>query len=133
MRCLTLLVLLAAAAAPLHAQRAQRKWTTIGHTGDGNAVELDARSVKRKGTTVDATVRVPFLKPKKQPGGNVTSSITKVTFDCAKESVAIKEYTFYYDEKANKVFQHQVAQTPGFGPVMGGSMTKVAYDNLCKK
>ena len=105
MRRLTLLTLLAAAA-PLHALHAQRKWTTVGHTGDGNAVELDARSVKRTGANVDATVRVPFLKPKKMPGGNVTSAITKVTFDCAKESVAIKEYTYFYDEKTNKVFQH---------------------------
>jgi hypothetical protein len=112
---------------------AQPRWQTIGHTADGNAVQLRPASVKRSGTTVDATVRVPFLKPKKMPGGNVTSAITKVTFDCAKESVAIKEYTYYYDEKTNKVYQHQVAQTPGFSPVMGGSMTKVAYDNLCKK
>ena len=96
-------------------------------------MQIDSKSVKRRATLVDATVRVPFLKPKKQPGGNVTSSITKVTFDCAKESVAIKEYTFYYDEKTNKIFQHEVAKMPGFSPVMGGSMTKVAYDNLCKK
>jgi hypothetical protein len=112
---------------------AQSRWQTVGHTGDGNAVQIDSKSVKRRATLVDATVRVPFLKPKKQPGGNVTSSITKVTFDCAKESVAIKEYTFYYDEKTNKIFQHEVAKMPGFSPVMGGSMTKVAYDNLCKK
>ena len=39
----------------------------------------------------------------------------------------------YYNEKTNKVYQHQVAKLPGFGPVMGGSMTKVAYDYLCKK
>src|SRR6184192_981355 len=111
---------------------AQPRWQTVGHTGDGNPVQVNPKSVRRKGTTVDATVRVPFNKPKKMPGGNVTSSISKVTFDCAKETVAIKEYTYYFDEKANKVFQHQVAQTPGFGPVMGGSMTKVAYDELCK-
>jgi hypothetical protein len=96
-------------------------------------VQVDPKSVKRKGANVDATVRVPFLKPKKMAGGDVTSSRTKVTFECGKETVAIKEYTFYYDEKANKVFQHQVAQMPGFSPVMGGSMTKVAYDYLCKK
>ena len=76
---------------------------------------------------------MPFNKPKKLGGGNVTSSITKVTFDCSKETVAIKEYTYYYDEKTNKVYQHQVAKLPGFSPVMGGSMTKVAYDDLCKQ
>ena len=111
----------------------QPRWTPIGNTGDGNPVQVDARSVKRKGTTVDATVRVQFLKPKKMTGGNVTSSRTVMTFDCAKETVAVKQNTYYYDEKANKVFQNSVAQTPGFGPVMGGSMTKVAYDDLCKK
>jgi hypothetical protein len=129
MRLLTILPLLLAAA-PLGAQT---KWQTVGHTGDGNAVEINPKSVKRKGTTVDAVVRVRFLKPKKQPGGNVTSSRTTLTFDCAKETFAVKENTYYYDEKANKVFQHQVVQTPGYGPVMGGSMTKVAYDYLCKK
>ena len=128
MRRLTILILLIASPAA-----AQKKWTTVGHTGDGNAVQIDARSVKRKGTLVDATVRVPFNMPKKMTGGNVTSSITKATFDCAKETNAIKEFTYYYDEKTNKVFQHQVAQTPGFAPVMGGSMTKVAYDYVCKK
>ena len=131
MRLTTLVLFSAALASPAAAQR--KKWTTVGHTGDGNAVQVDPKSVKHKGSTVDATIRVPFNTPKKMPNGNVTSSITKVTFDCAKESVAIKEYTYYFDEKANKVFQHQVAQTPGFGPVMGGSMTKVAYDDLCKK
>ena len=125
MRHLPALLLLLAAAPPA--------WKTVGHTGDGNPVQVDPKSVKRKGTTVDATVRVPFLKPKKMASGNVTSSITKVTFDCAKETVAIKEYTYYFNEKTNKIFQHQVAQTPGFAPVMGGSMTKVAYDDLCKK
>ena len=125
MRSLTMLAALLVAAPPA--------WKTVGHTGDGNPVQIDPKSVKRRGTTVDATVRVPFLKPKKMSGGNVTSSITKVTFDCAKENVAIKEYTYYFDEKTRKIFQHQVAQTPGFSPVMGGSMTKVAYDNLCKK
>ena len=118
---------LAAAALP------QPKWQTIGHTGDGNPVQLDPKSVKRKGATVDATVRVQFLKPKKMPGGNVTSSRTEMTFDCAKENVAVKVNTYYFDEKTNKVFQRSVSQTPGFGPVMGGSMTKVAYDHLCKK
>lgn len=120
-------------AAALLALAPQPRWQTIGHTGDGNPVQLDPRSVKRKGTMVDATVRVPFVKPKKMPGGDVTSSRTTVTFDCAKETVAIKAYTYYFDEKANKIFQHQVAKLPGFAPVMGGSMTKVAYDHLCKR
>ena len=123
----TIALLLALATAP------QPKWQTIGHTGDGNPVMLDPKSVKRKGTSVDATVRVQFLKPKKMPTGLVTSSRTEMTFDCAKEMVAVKVNTYYFDEKTNKVFQRSVAQTPGFGPVMGGSMTKVAYDHLCHR
>jgi len=111
----------------------QPRWQTVGHTGDGNSVQIDPKSVKRHGTLVDATVRVPFLKPKKMQGGNVTSSITKVTFDCSKETNMIREYTFYYDEKTNKIFQHEAAKVPGFAPVMGGSMTRVAYDYVCKK
>jgi len=111
----------------------QPRWTPIGNTGDGNPVSVNARSVKKKGTTVDATVRVQFLKPKKMPGGDVTSSRTTMTFDCAKEAVMVKENVYFYDEKTNKVFQRSVAQTPGYGPVMGGSMTKVAYDHLCKR
>jgi hypothetical protein len=128
MQRLTTVGFLLLSAAPAYAQK---KWTTVGRTGDGNEVQVDRKSVKRKGTIVDATVRVPFNKPKKMAGGNVTSSITKVAFDCAKETVAIKEYTYFFDEKANKIFQHQAAQTPGYAPVMGGSMTKVAYDDLC--
>ena len=109
------------------------RWTPIGNTGDGNPVLVNARSVKKKGTMVDATVRVQFLKPKKMRGGDVTSSRTTLTFDCAKEMFAVKENVYFFDEKTNKVFQRDVVKTPGFGPVMGGSMTKVAYDHLCKK
>ena len=128
----------ALAAAPLLAlpvahAAAQPRWKTVGHTADGNPVQVSPKSVKRAGSTVAATVRVEFLKPKKMPGGNVTSSRTMLTFDCAKRSVAIKENTYYFDEKADKVFQRSVAQIPGYSPVMGGSMTQVAYDDLCKK
>jgi hypothetical protein len=126
-RTAVLLALLAAAPAA-----AQSRWQPIGKTGDANPVLVDARSVKRKGPLVDATVRVQFLKPKKMPGGDVTSSRTAMTFDCSKETVAVKVNTYFYDEKANKVFQRSEAKLPGFGPVMGGSMTKVAYDHLCK-
>ncbi len=125
-----LLALALLAATPL---AAQTKWQPIGATADGNVVQLAPKSVKRSGTTVDATVRVQFVKPKKMPAGDVTSSRTKMTFDCARAMVAVKENVYYHDERTDKVFQRSVAQAPGFGPVLGGSMTKVAYDHLCKK
>ncbi len=123
---------LLAAAPPAAAEAQAARWKELGKTGDGNAVLVDDRTVKRAGDSVRATLRVKFIKPKKMPGGDVTSSRTTMTFDCAKETVAVKENVYFYDEKTNKVFQRSVAQVPGFSPVMGGSMTKVAYDHLCK-
>jgi hypothetical protein len=112
---------------------AQPRWKELGKTGDGNAVLVDERSVKRAGDSVRATLRVHFVKPKKMPGGDVTASRTAVTFDCPKKAVAIRENTYYYDEKTNRVFQHSKPQIPGFMPVLGGSMTAVAFDALCKR
>ena len=76
---------------------------------------------------------MPFAKPKKMPGGNVTSSRTAIALNCPARTIAIKENVYYYDEKTDKVFQRSVAKVPGFSPVMGGSMTQVAYDALCTK
>ena len=119
------------AAAPLGAQAS--RWKELGKTGDGNAVLLDTRSLRRSGDSVRATLRVQFLKPKKMPGGDVTSSRTAVTFDCPKRAVAIRENTYYYDERANRIFQQSKPKIPGFAPVLGGSMTAVAFDALCKR
>jgi len=122
---------LLAAAAPLGAQAA--RWKELGKTGDGNAVLVDERTVKRAGDSVRATLRVKFIKPKKMSGGDVTASRTAVTFDCPKRTVAIRENTYYYDERTNRVFQHTKPKIPGFAPVLGGSMTAVAFDALCKR
>ena len=129
---LAALALLAAApsGAPLGAQVS--RWKELGRTGDGNAVLLDQRSLKRAADSVRATLRVQFLKPKKVAGGDVTSSRTAVTFDCRAKRVAIRENTYYYDERANRIYQQSKPKMPGFAPVMGGSMTAVAYDALCK-
>jgi hypothetical protein len=129
--CLAAAPLGALFAAPLAAQ--STRWKELGKTGDGNAVLLDQRSLKRAGDSVRATLRVQFLKPKKMPAGDVTSSRTAVTFDCPGKRVAIRENTYYYDERANKIFQHSKPGIPGFAPVLGGSMTAVAFDALCKR
>jgi hypothetical protein len=131
-RAATLAALALLAAAPLAAQPSTR-WKELGKTGDGNAVLFDQRTVKRAGDSVRATLRVQFIKPKKMPGGDVTSSRTAVTFDCPKRTVAIRENTYYYDERANRVFQQTKPKLPGFAPVLGGSMTAVAFDALCKR
>jgi hypothetical protein len=47
--------------------RAQKKWTPIGATASGNQVFVDAKSVKRTGSLVAATVRVVFTEPVKTP------------------------------------------------------------------
>ena len=109
------------------------RWKELGKTGDGNAVLVDERSVKRAGDSVRATLRVHFIKPKKMPGGDVTASRTAVTFDCPKKTVAIRENTYFFDERTNRVFQHSKPKLPGFMPVLGGSMTAVAFDALCKR
>ena len=127
---LVALVALAALAAPV---AAQTRWKELGRTGDGNAVLVDQRTLKHAGDSVRATLRVQFLKPKKMPGGDVTSSRTALTFDCPGKRVAIRENTYFFDEKANRVFQHVQPKVPGFSPVIGGSMTAVAYDALCHK
>ena len=131
-RAATLAALALLAAAPVAAQQSTR-WKELGKTGDGNAVLVDQRTVKRAGDSVRATLRVQFVKPKKMPGGDVTSSRTAVTFDCPKRAVAIRENTYYYDERANRIFQQSKPKIPGFGPVLGGSMTAVAFDALCKR
>ena len=129
-RAATLAALTLLASTPL---AAQARWKELGKTGDGNAVLVDDRTVKRAGDSVRATLRVHFVKPKKMPGGDVTASRTAVTFDCPKRTVAIRENTYYFDEKTNRVFQHTKPKIPGLGPVLGGSMTAVAFDALCKR
>ena len=120
---------LLAGVAPLGAQAT--RWKELGKTGDGNAVLLDQRSLTRAADSVRATLRVQFIKPKKMPGGDVTSSRTAVTFDCRGKRVAIRENTYYFDERANRIYQQSKPKMPGFAPVMGGSMTAVAYGALC--
>ena len=130
-RAATLAALALVAAAPLAAQAP--RWKELGKTGDGNAVLVDERTVKRAGDSVRATLRVKFIKPKKMGTDSVRASRTAVTFDCPKRTVAIRENTYYYDERRNKVFQHSKPGIPGFSPVIGGSMTSVAFDALCKR
>ena len=111
---------------------AQKKWTPIGATSSGNQVFVDAKSVKRTGSLVSATVRVVFTEPVKTPTGTWMSSRTTATFDCAAKKLAAKENVYYGDAKETKVVERKVNKMPGYGPALGGSMGAIALDYVCK-
>ena len=127
MRLIALTVLLLPSLA-----QAQKKWTPIGATSSGNQVFVDAKSVKRTGSLVAATVRVVFTQPVKTPSGTWMSSRTTATFDCAAKKLAAKENVYYGDAKETKVVERNVNKMPGYGPALGGSMGALALDYVCK-
>jgi hypothetical protein len=124
-----LLVLLA----PARADSQQKRWREIGKTSSGNPVFVDPKSVKKEGGIVTATVRVQFVEPVATPKGAYTSARTVAMFDCAKRVVAVKENTYYLDEKRNRVAEHKVVGKPGFGTVILGTLPDVALRHLCAK
>jgi hypothetical protein len=109
------------------------RWKELGRTVVGNTVSVDQRTMKRAQGVVTGTFRVAFAKPVKSPRGDITSSRTVASLDCAKRLVAIRENTYYHDERANRVYDHKVVGTPGWAPPMGGSMPEVAMAQLCAK
>ena len=111
----------------------QSRWQEIGKTSVGNPVYVDPKSVKKGADgIVTASVRVTFVKPMNTPKGPITASHTVAMFDCAKKVVAVKENTYYHDEKTNKVYEHTAPGKPGFGPAIKGSLPDVAMAYLCK-
>ena len=110
-----------------HAQ----KWKDIGKTTSGNVVSVDERSIKHKGDTVAATVRVIFTEPVKASRGTWKSSKTTAMFDCKRRYLAAKENVFYSDEKGTKIVERSVNKMPGFGPGLSGSLGGIAVDYLC--
>jgi hypothetical protein len=112
----------------------QAKWKEIGKTMVGNPVFLDPKSVKKGADgIITATLRVPFVKPVTTPKGPITSSVTIAMFDCAKQVVAVKENTYYHDEKANRIYQHSKPGLPGYAKPFQGALPDVAMAYLCKK
>ena len=111
---------------------AQKKWTPIGTTASGNPVFVDAKSVKKTGDLVAATVRVVFVKPVATPKGDWLSGRVVGTYDCAKKRVAAKEQTYYGDKAEKTVVEHKVNKMPGYGPALAGSLPALALDYLCK-
>jgi hypothetical protein len=112
---------------PVRAQKPRE----IGRTAANNPVLVEPRTVKREGALLHATIRVKFAKAVRAPGGDWWSSRTRLTFDCTKRTVAILENWYYGDTTWTRVTSHNVVGQPGYGTVMGGSMTSVGYDSLC--
>jgi hypothetical protein len=123
-------ILLAVLALPA---AAQSRWKEVGKTSTGNSVYVDRRSVKTAKGIITAKVRVKFTEPVKTDNGYWRSSQVTAMFDCAKSAVAAKEASYYSDDAGTKVVEHSVNPKPGFGPAIGGSMTKVMLDYVCKK
>jgi len=115
-----------------HPAAAQSRWKEIGKTSVGNSVYVDSRSVKKVNGIVTARIQVKFAEPVVTPQGNWALSRHLAMFDCAKSTVAAKESIYYSDAAATKVVQKSTIAKPGFGSPIGGSMTKVALDYLCK-
>ena len=116
---------------PAFAAAAQARWKEIGKTSAGNSVYVDPRTVKKVNGIITARVRVKFDPPVKTAQGMWQTSQSLAMFDCAKSAVAAKETIYYADEKAGKIAERKVNAQPGFGPALGGSMTKLALDYLC--
>jgi hypothetical protein len=113
---------------------AQSRWKEIGKTSVGNPVFVDPKTVKKGADgIVTATLRVAFAKPVATPKGPITASRTVAMFDCQKQVVAVKDNTYFHDEKTNSVFQRSAPVKPGFGAAIKGTLPDVAMAYLCKK
>jgi hypothetical protein len=128
----TPLLAVALLAAPLLTSGAQGKWKEIGKTSVGNPVYVDPRSVKKVNGIITAKIRVKFVTPVKTPQGTWYTSQHIAMFDCAKSTIAAKESIYYGDAAETHVVDKKTIAQPGFGPAIGGSMTKVALDYICK-
>jgi hypothetical protein len=108
------------------------RWKEIGKTSAGNPVFVDPKSITKAKGLVTARIRVKFVTPVQTRDGAWVQSRHVAMFDCAKKTVAAKESIYYADEAATKVVQRSAPKIPGFGPAIGGSMTAIALDYICK-
>jgi hypothetical protein len=114
-------------ALPLGAQALKE----IGKTSTGDPVFLDTKSVKTDKGIITASIRATFAKPTKAPAGDLYASKTVAMFDCGKQTVAVKENTYYLDQAGRKAGPHKVVGIPGYGPAFKGSVPDVAMTYLC--
>jgi hypothetical protein len=122
--------LVLAAAAPA---TAPARWKEIGKTSSNNVVSIDSKSVKTANGIITAHVQVRFVTPVETPKGTWRLSRHVAMFNCAKKTVAAKSSTYYSDVAAKHVVETHTVCIPGYGPAIGGSMTQVALDYVCKK
>jgi hypothetical protein len=109
----------------------QSSWKEIGKTASNNTVYVDPRSVKTVNGITTARIQVRFAKPVEGAGWKLSRHVAM--FDCAKKTVAAKSSVYYGDDAATKVLRKDEPKIPGFGTAIGGSMTAVAMDYICKK
>lgn len=107
------------------------RWKDIGKTSTGNPVQIDPKSVKTKDGIITASFRVPYVTPIDMANGKVTVTRAIAMFNCGKRTVAVKESTMYFDEKAGKVAMHSKPGLPGFGPTFSSTFSGVAMEYLC--
>lgn len=131
MRAFTLVLLFLPAAARLPAQQA--RWKDVGTTAAGSKVSIDSRSVKRTGTLVAATMRVIFDKPVQMREGMAVGSRTIATFDCTRQSFAVKENAFLADVPGSRSISRKVNSIPGYSVALGGSPGAMTLAYLCKR
>ncbi len=127
---MTRLVLLVVSVAVPTLLAAQRT-VPIGTTATGNPVLLEPKSVRRDGGRVTAAVRVRFAKAVRTADGEMRSSRTIATWDCATKQVAVAENWYYRDEAGTQVGSHRTVGKPGYATTICGSMTAVALAHLC--
>jgi len=116
---------------PLSAQTPKPSLKEIGKTSTGDPVFLETKSVKTEKGIITASIRAKFAKPTKAPAGDLYASKTIAMFDCAKQTVAVQENTYYLDQAGTKVGPHKVVGIPGYGPAFKGSVPDVAMGYLC--
>lgn len=126
--------MLVATVSTLASAQASSRWKEIGKTAAGNPVFIDPKSVsKAKDGIITARVRVKFMKPVEQRTGPAWVQSRHIAmFDCAKKTVAAKETIYYADEAATQVVSKSAPKIPGFGSAIGGSMTAIALEHVCK-
>ena len=105
--------------------------TKIGATSAGTPVMLETKSVSKANGITTATLRVALQPPIKTSTEPMVSMRTIMMFDCAKQTTAMKERWFYFDEKFSKTARHDKPGIPGYGPAIKGSLADVGLAHLC--
>ena len=98
-----------------------------GQVGDSGFLEWDMFAPPGKSSIGRAEV----TNTVKTPQGVITSSKTIAMFDCVKQTVAVKENTYYYDESRNRIYQHSAPKLPGFATTIRNTLADIALHHLC--